>query len=262
MIMQPEYVSGAISPGDCLSNAWDMLKRNYGMFLGIALLALVITGCIPCFNIFLMGPVMGGVYFVVLRDMRGEPVDFGMMFKGFEKFVPLMVVGLLQSIPGIVAQIFQYTIDFSRIMIDARRGGGMDFYQASSGDLALSSGLVIVSIVVGLVFFVIGIAWWAAFFFAIPLVMEHDLGPVDAIKLSASAAVNNLGGLIVLLILQVLVAIVGLLLICFGLFFISIPVIYLSNAFAYRQVFPYFQRQMNMTPPPPNAYGFGGAQPG
>ena len=38
-------------------------------------------------------PAMAGMYYVMLRNMRGESVEFGMMFKGFEKFVPLMVIG-------------------------------------------------------------------------------------------------------------------------------------------------------------------------
>src|SRR3954468_7443036 len=90
--MTPEirFNRGAISAGECVSTAWEMIKAQYGLYLGITLLAWVMISCIPCLNIFLMGPVRGGVFYVGLRDMRREPVDFGMMFKGFENFVPLM----------------------------------------------------------------------------------------------------------------------------------------------------------------------------
>ena len=86
--------------------------------------------------------------------------------------------------------------------------------------------------------------------------MEYDLSPMDAIKLSIRAAGANVGGIIVLFIFEFLVTLLGLVMCVLGLFFISIPVIYAANAFAYRQVFPLMQQNLNnMMPPPPNAYG-------
>ncbi|MFT3743355.1 MAG: hypothetical protein QM785_03575 [Pyrinomonadaceae bacterium] len=249
-----QFMPGAIDAGGCVSNAWDMLKKNYGMYLGVSIVAMLLTGCIPCLNIFIMGPIMGGVFYIALRDMRGEPVDFGMMFKGFEKFVPLMVIGLIQSIPGVIAQILRFTIDIGQLGLSGRNGS-VDFYQADKDILA--GGLAIVAVVVGLVFAVIAIIWWMVMFFAVPLAMENDISPIDAIKLSAKAAMSNVGGLIVLMIFQILVALVGMLLLCVGMFLISVPVIFLANAFAYRQVFPWTGQQFNMAPPPPNAYGTG-----
>lgn len=249
-----QFIPGAIDAGGCVSNAWDMLKKNYGMYLGVSIVAMLLTGCIPCLNIFIMGPIMGGAFYIALRDMRGEPVDFGMMFKGFDKFVPLMVIGLIQSIPGVIAQILRFTIDMGQLGLGGRNGS-VDFYQADKDILA--GGLAIVAIVVGLVFAVIAIIWWMVMFFAVPLAMENDISPIDAIKLSAKAAMSNVGGLIVLMIFQILVALVGMLLLCIGMFLISVPVIFLANAFAYRQVFPWAGQQFNMAPPPPNAYGTG-----
>lgn len=256
-----EFQRGAINAGDCISNAWEMLKRNYGMFLGVSLLAYVLIACVPCLNFFLLGPVMGGVYYVGLRDMRGEPVEFGMMFKGFEKFVPLMVIGLLQSIPSIIAQIIQYTFQIGTSFIDASRTRDLDFFQVSGSDVA-SGGILVIGLILVVVFTVIGFLWWAAFFFAVPLALEHDLGPMDAIKLSAQAGMANLGGLLVLMIFMVLVALLGVLLICVGMFLVSIPVIFIANVFAYRQVFPHVERQhFNINPPPPTAYGDLGTRP-
>ncbi len=257
----PQFTPGAIDAGGCASNAWDMLKRNYGIYIGITLIAILLTSCVPCLNIFILGPVMGGVYLVALRDMRGEPVDFGMMFKGFEKFVPLMVVGLLQAIPGIIAQVLQFTLDLGRIGLQGGGIGDSTFFQSAGRDSAIAGGLIVIAIVVGLLFSIFALVWWMVFFFAVPLVMEFDLGPGDAIKLSAQAAMANIGGLIVLIIFQILIMLVGILLLCIGAFLLSIPLIYLANAIAYRQVFPWFERQMNMAPPPPTAYGssFGNA---
>jgi uncharacterized membrane protein len=257
----PEYQVGAIDAGAAVSNAWNMLKANYGMYLGIAILTLLLTGCIPCLNVIIAGPVMGGVFLVALRDMRGEPVDFGMMFKGFEKFVPLMVIGLIQAIPGIIAQIVQYSARFAELGLQGSRGRSTSFYQASAPDFALSGGILALVLLLSLGFMVFAFFWWAVFFFAIPLVMEHDLSPIDAIKLSARAAMSNLGGMLVLMLFEVLVVLLGMLVLCVGVFLISMPVIFLANAFAYRQVFPWIERQMNMAPPDPGQYGFGSQPP-
>lgn len=253
-----------IDAGSCLSNAWEQIKSNYGLYLGVAIVAMLMTGCIPCLNLFMMGPILGGVFYIALRDMRREPVEFGMMFKGFEKFVPLMVIGLLQAIPGVIMQILQFGVRFGQLGLGGGRHSGTgdyDFFQSSAPDFAIAGGLLAIVIIVGIAFFVFAIVWGVAFFFAIPIAMEHEIGPVDAIKLSAQAAFSNIGGLILLMLFEGLIGLLGLVLCVVGLFFISIPIMYVANAFAYRQVFPYFGgTTTNYDPPPPNAYGFQGGQ--
>lgn len=254
-----QYLSDAVSAGECVSNAWETLKAKYGMYIGISLIAMLLTGCVPCLNIFLLGPIMGGIYYVVLRDMRGEPVEFGMMFKGFEKFGPLMIIGLIQSIPGIIAQILQYAAQFAEIGLNGM-GGGRNFFQASGSDLAVSGGMMMLFIVLFVVFMVFAFAWWAIFLFAVPLIMEHDLGAGEAIKLSAKAAMSNIGGLILYFLLLIPIMLLGVLLLCIGMFLISIPIMYVGQVFIYRMVFPYTGTPLNMAPPPPTEYGFGGGQ--
>jgi uncharacterized membrane protein len=230
------------------------------MYIGIGFLTLIMIGCIPIVNIFLMGPVLGGFYYVVLRDMRDEPVEFGMMFKGFEKFVPLMLVGLIQAIPGVLIQIVQYTVDIARL---AGLGPGEsplngDFFQSSGTDLA-GTGIAITVLGIIFVFLVLMILWTIAFQFAVPLIIEHDIGVGEAIKLSFNAGFANIGGIIVLFILAGLVGLLGLLALCVG-YFVAVPVGYAAFAFAYRQVFPSIESRLNYSPPPPTAYGFGGGQ--
>lgn len=248
-----QFYKGVIDAPGCISNGWNLLKPNYWMYFGIAIIAMILAGCIPCISLFLVGPILGGVFYVILREMRGEPVEFGMMFKGFEKFVPLMVIGLVQSIPEIIGQILRITIDLGRLGVSSGGRGNGNFYQGSDAAPLLAGGLLILALVVGLVFLVIGITWRVLLFFAIPLAMEHDLGPVDAMKLSAKAAMSNVGGLIVLFILEGLVALLGVLALCIGVFFV-IPIIYAANAFAYRQVFPMLNQSFQ-TVPPPGTYG-------
>jgi len=250
-----EFLRGAISAGDCVSTGWELVKRRYGLYLGMSLLTLVFVGCLPIINFFIMGPTLGGLYYVFLRDMRGEPVEFGMMFEGFKKFVPLMIVGLIQNIPGIIYNILSLGFNMAQIVTDLgsqRR----NFYQSSSPDFPIAAGVLVIIAIVALVFIVFSILWYVAFFFSIPLVMERDLSPMEAIKLSARAGFSNIGGFILLVILLALVGLLGVIMCFFGVLLISVPVTYAAYAVAYRQVFPYFERQaFNNMPPPPGTYG-------
>src|SRR5688572_27440597 len=227
-----EYVSGAIDAGGCVSNAWGLVTRRFWLYVGVGFVTLLLIGCIPFVGSLLFGPVLGGFYYLVLRDMNDEPVDFGMMFKGFEKFLPLMVAGLIQTAPGLIATVLQYTVDIARIT-----GGGRnpDFFQ--SGSDTLFAGISAIVLVVVIVLTLFGIVWSVALSFAVPLILEHDLGVVDALLTSARAALGNVGGLIVLIILEILIAILGVIALCIGIF-VAMPVIYAANVFAYRMVFP------------------------
>ncbi len=254
----PQFYKGVIDASGCISNAWNLIKPNYGLYLGISLLAWFAISCIPCANVFLLGPMMGGVYFVALRAMKGEPVEFGMMFKGFEKFVPLMVVGLIQSIPSIIYQGFDASVRIGGVSLDALtkggRGGDPSFFQSPGPDFAIASGVLVVIIVGAVVLMIFSIVWAITFAFAIPITMEQNIGPIDAIKLSGRAAWGNVGGIIVLAILSFLLALVGVLALCVGVFFV-LPVIWVAWAFAYRQVFPDLNpSDFRREPPPPDAY--------
>ena len=247
-----QYVSGAISPGDCVGNAWTLVTRRFGLYIGVGLLTLILIGCIPFVGSLLFGPVIAGFYYLVLRDMRDEPVDFGMMFKGFEKFLPLMIAGLIQAAPSLIATVLQYTVDVTRLLGGAA-SRDVNFYQSGADTIfaGISAGILVVVIVLSL----LGIVWSVALSFSVPLILEHDLGVVDALLLSAKAAFSNVGGLIVLIILEGLIAILGVMALCIGIF-VAIPVIYAANVFAYRMVFPYFDRpNFNTAPPPPTEYG-------
>jgi len=253
---QIHFERSAISPGDCISNAWSLVQRNFWLYIGMGLITILLLTCLPLVNLFLMGPILGGFYYVVLKDMRNEPIEFGMLFKGFEKFVPLMVIGLIQALPGVIFQVLRFTLDLGQIFVNrgSSRGSSQFLNRIDSPDLA-AAGISITIIIVGIIAMIIGIIWVIIFFFAIPLALEHDeLGPIDAIKLSAKAAFANAGGIIVYYILAGLIGLLGVIALCLG-YFIAIPVIYAGLAFAYRQVFPIIEREINYAPPPPSAYG-------
>lgn len=243
------YYSGAIDAAGCISNGWNLIKENYGVALGASLLSFVIISCLPCIQYILLGPIFGGVYYLFLTGAQNRPMSFEMTFKGFEKFLPLMVAGLIQSVPGIVFTILQYTLDFSQLAVSRTA-------QGSDGGNTIVAGLGIVSGILALLSLVVGVIWAISFWFLVPIVMEHNLPIGEAIKTSFRAGWANVGGLIVLAILTGIVALLGMLAICLGFFLVSIPVIYAAYAFAYRQVFPLLDQPIqNTMPPSPESYG-------
>lgn len=258
MTQNIEFLRGSINPGDCISGGWNLIKDNYWLFFGIAMVAIILTACIPCVNIFISGPITAGVYYCMFTQIRQQqPVEFGMMFKGFENIVPTMVVGILAILPEILGQVIRLVANFAQIGLDMNRGGsggGRNFY--ATQDTIFSTGLGIALIIFGIVFFFVAIAWRITFYFAIPLLADHpELEIMETIKLSARAGWSNWGMIIVLSILQGLVAIVGVFALCVGLLFV-IPILQASNAIAYRQVFPETTNNNGMfnVPPPPMAY--------
>jgi uncharacterized membrane protein len=73
--------------------------------------------------------------------------------------------------------------------------------------------------------------------FAYQLVVEHKMSGWKAIKLSARASRANLGGVLGLVLIEIILGSLGIVLCCIGLFFVM-PVMKGAWAVAYRQVFP------------------------
>ena len=255
---QIESYTGAVNATECIGNGWNLIKQNYWMFFGIAVvgfLILFVLGCIPLISLIagpiLSGPIFVGIYYALLKQMRGERVEFGMLFQGFNSFVQAMLVSLVASSPIIVIQIEQLFNNVGNIamQIMANKGG------RDSGPNPLLMGMSIAVFIVIMVLLLVAIVVQISLFFALPLLADHEgLSAMDAMKLSLKAAWSNIGGLILLGILEFLILFAGTLALCFGVLFV-LPLIYAANAFAYRQVFPDSKQNFQNSPPPPNSYG-------
>ncbi|HQZ82219.1 MAG TPA: hypothetical protein PLR83_03280 [Pyrinomonadaceae bacterium] len=256
-----QFQRSAIDASSAFSSAWEQVKSNYGTYLGVSLVAMIMLGCLSCISWFLMGPVMGGIFYLATKGQRGEPVEFGMMFEGFKKFVPLMVIGLIQAVPGIVVTVVQTGLNFGRLGVMLSNPEAMRQAQRTGELDGVGAAFSVAFLMLYIGFMVFSLVWWAVTYFAIPLVMEYDLGPVDAIKLSGRAAFANIGGLIAVILFGLLATIIGLLLLCVGVFLVSMPIILVANVIVFWQVFPRQDRgNQYFTPPPPGTYGFGSPQ--
>lgn len=221
----------AINAVDCISQGWHLAGQNFVLFIGILLIQTFVFSCIPIINIFLYGPVLVGIYYTFLKQLKGEPANLKMMFKGFNNFFPAMVIGIIIGIPNIIGNIIQLSSNLIR-----------NFEIIKPEEVNLFFALHFWAVIIGLIIFFIIFAAFGIFisvslFFAPPLLAEHEFGTIETIKYSFYAGWDNIGGLLILGLLEMLIAIVGLLACCIGVYF-TVPIIIAANTIAYRQVFP------------------------
>lgn len=249
-----EIREGTIDASACLSEGWALIKPYYGTFLGMIVVMFIISiaiGFIPyiggVINAILSGPFLCGIYYALVRRTRGEDAQFSMLFEGFSRFLPSFLVTLIYTLPMLLLGVAVYFfITANSVMPEATGAGDISAIlgrQFSAGIIASSIAAYLISLVLQILLF-----------FAIPLIAEHNLGIGDAVKLSIAGATGNLGGLIVLFLLEFLVLLISLFALCIGIFF-AMPVIYAANIIAYRSVFPAGQASFFNEPPRPDAYG-------
>ncbi len=255
---QIEFRSSAIEPTKCVSEAWTTISSNYWLLFGVSMVGAILmfaSGAIPVLGIVLgplvSGPMLAGVYSVFLAQADGEKKDFGAMFDGFKKFGATVIVSFILAIPGILLQIYQLSEMIAQLSV--LFGGG------SIEDLANQPPFPPVLIGLYIFLLVFSLTVGLLLFFSYWLIMDHGLGAGEAIKLSSKAALENFGGLLLLVILEGLLMIAGALACLIGIFFMA-PVVFLATAFAYRQVFPRKEAlTKDLNPPSPDQYQFGQA---
>lgn len=232
-----------IDASDCYATALELVKRGWILYV-IAGILLIVINMVPLVGVILAGPMAVGFQFLTLNDLRRGKVDLGDLFIGFKKFLPLVFLGLIVSLPSVLYTLVDLVltvIDLATVGISLMPQPAADpnFFQLGDAELSTGpppgiTGLFALGAVA--VWFVTVV--WALFLgFALPIKFEHDTKMFDAIKLSFEAVWYNLGSMIVLIVFGMAAAILGVLAFCIGIFF-AIPVILAANAIAYRMAFP------------------------
>lgn len=240
-----EFRTGVIKPVECVKEAWALIKDQYWLFLGIIIVGVFIGGAVP---IVLSGPMMVGIFICLFRRMRGEPVEFGMLFKGFDHFAQSLIAALLQMIPMVIVMVPMYVILIGFMMTMMPRGR-MDPGESSTFIFSmLGFELVFFAIIM-----TVAIIVTIFFFFAFPLIADRNLSGVEAVKLSIKAAKANFGGVLGLILVNVGLGMLGVLACYVGAFFVA-PITMTSYAVAYRRVFPEISQNLASPPPPPASW--------
>src|SRR5262245_58214396 len=100
-----EFRRGVVAPMECIKEGWAMIKDQYWLFFGISIVGILIGGVVP---IVLLGPMMVGIFLCLQQRQRNQPVEFGLLFKGFELFVQGLVVTVLKMIPIFILMVPYY----------------------------------------------------------------------------------------------------------------------------------------------------------
>ncbi len=81
--------------GSCVSRSWSLLTRHFWLIVGACFVLHLIQGSVG----FLTGVCMGGLYFLLLKLIRGERAEFGDAFAGFSlAFLQLFLAGLVSGL--------------------------------------------------------------------------------------------------------------------------------------------------------------------
>jgi len=247
--MTPEipFNRKAVEPVTCLKNGWELIKDQYWLFVGMAAVAVLIGGAVPLG--ILLGPMMCGQYLTFFRKRRGQPIEFGTLFKGFDFFGPSLVATLLHIVPILAIVIPAYFLFYISMIVSmtaATQGGGDPNPAALFGVMG-AFGLFWLVVIVVVIFISIG------FTFAYPLIVDRKLQGFDAVKLSFKGAMANFWRLLGMSLLTSLMSLGGALL-CYVGVFLVLPIAYAAIAAAYEQVYGLAgpgDINENLPPPPP-----------
>lgn len=238
-----EFRRKAVEPMECLRGGWSLIKDKYWLFVGMTAVGMIIGMLVPLG--ILLGPMMCGLYLALFQTRRGNPIEFGLLFKGFDYFGDSVVATLLHMIPIVIVVVPAYILFYVGlfVMMGQQQSGG-------EPDPSMMLGFFGFFAVFWLAMIVILVLLSVVFTFAYPLIVDRRLSGVEAVKLSIKAAMANFWRLLGLLMITGLMGFVGALF-CYVPAFLVMPLSFAAIAVAYEQVFGLGEFQPNLPPPPP-----------
>jgi hypothetical protein len=232
-----EFRTGVIKPVECVKEGWELIKNDYWILFAVSLVGGIIGG----FSLYiLLGAMVCGIFYCYLQAIDGERVSFEGLWKGFSYFAPGLVVTLFIVVPMIVV----YAIIYAPFVMAMVMGSKL----SESEMMTLLFGAIAVDLVV----IVIMVCFHTLLMFSFPLIVDRNLSGFQAMKTSARAVWKNMGGVVGLILVNFVLAFLGYLALCIGLYFV-IPVMIAGNVVAYRKVFP-APNERNFNPPSPQFY--------
>src|ERR1044071_1023229 len=118
---QIPFERNAVQPVECVKAGWELVKPHYWLFIGMCIVAQLIGSAVPMG--ILLGPMMCGIYLAFFKHRRGEPIDFGLMFKGFDYFGPSVVATLLHMVPVLAVVLPAYVIFYLGLLFSVAAQG-------------------------------------------------------------------------------------------------------------------------------------------
>ena len=223
--------------GSCLTNSWRLLKSNFGMIFGGSAIYLLVQGGIVLLaqipivgillslaNLVIAGPLLGGLYLFMLKNIRRQTVDIGEVFSGFRISFGQLILGHivtsiligLSAIPGAALVAYPAIV--------------MAQHHTPSGPLIA---LMIVGFVVALVPMIyLSVGW----IFSLALIIDRQMDFWPAMEASRKVVGRHWGAVFALLIVCGLIHIAGFFACCVGTF-IALPISIGAMMYAYESIF-------------------------
>ncbi len=231
----------AVEPVECLKAGWALAKSQYWLLFGISAVGILIASVVPLG--ILMGPMMCGIYLAYFQLFRGQPIEFGTLFKGFDYFGQSLIATLIHVLPILLVFIPGYIIfSVSFFLLIQSQGNNPD--PAVTMTFLGIGGLFWLAMII----FIMVVS--VLFTFAYPLIVDRGLSGFDAVKLSVKAARANFWRLLGLFLLNGILGLLGMLLCYVGVLFV-LPISFGALAIAYENVFGLGEPVANVPPPPP-----------
>lgn len=225
-----EFRSGVIHPWRCYKDGWKLIKDQYWLFFGISVVGMLIASAVPLG--ILLGPMMCGIFIALLGKLRGEPMLFDQLFKGFDHFSDSLIAALIEMGAMVVLM-----IPAGVVLVALMVGGAISSAVDGGSGPAFGYRGVIALIFLLLLMVVVVLIVNAMFNFSFPLIVDRRLSGVAAVKTSIRASWANFSGVVGLFILSMIFSVVGMLFCYVGLLFV-LPVVFAAWGVAYRKVFP------------------------
>ncbi len=237
---EPQILSGAVRPIDCFRDGLEIIKDQYWIFLGIVLVAAVLTG-LTCG--ILSATLMCGVALSYLAKARRQMVQFDTLFRGFDFFKASLLIFLIwlalylvTGAPNIVFAIATNPLLNKSI--------------PASGDPTTVIAGYGLSVATSFVQQLLQMLMLIACLFLV----DRNLPALEATKASFRMFAVNLGPMIALALLCTLASLVGTLACCIGVFFVM-PIVDAAIAVSYFQAVPgALGPAVGFQPPPPDPF--------
>ena len=246
--LQPQKLNA----GQAFSETFNGIGSSYliillaGLLFGVIAFVLQLIPYIgPIIYVLVLPPLTAGFALLALDAVDNGYVEFGTLFYGFGRFASVFGAGCLMAIPYVVFYVVILTIVFAFGAFGQIPANG----QVEPLFLVIMIGLICIFLVVS--FFVA-----MYFFFTYYLIMDREMGAIEAVKTSFRAGNLNFGHGLLMVFFYWLFFFVGLILCYIGLLF-TMPFAAYFGACCYRQVFPkeMTDSPYSNAPPTPDQYG-------
>jgi uncharacterized membrane protein len=221
--------------GGCISRGYQLLKDNFSLLFLTALVYAGIEGLIaglgvipkvgPIFsigNLVIAGPLLGGVYLISLRALRGQSVEVGDIFTGFRQCFGQLFLGHL--VPALLIGLSIVPIIIVAVVVIAGTA------------LAHNLAMLLILIPVGLLGLIPAIFLQTCWVFTLPLIIDKQMDFGAAMKASFKMVRKHWWQVFGLILLTGLVNLLGALMLLIGLLF-TVPITLAALMYAYETIF-------------------------